>query len=1002
MRFFSIGESELASHRNASFFAVLLACSIGISLPHQVAAREISVAITEGTNLAIALSPNGKEIVFDLQGVLFKMAAKGGKAKAITDALFDARQPSWSPDGRTIAFQSNRGGHFRIWLVDADGRNARQLDVGADEQREPAFSPDGRWIAYTSNRNGKFDIWRRNIQDGTTNQISSGPGGNSRASWSPDGQSVAYVSDRPGATGVYAATPGGPERLLATAGVVAFGMTVPMGTPSFTPDGRHVLYARIAEGRAELMLDDAPLLTDQDIHPFRIQWASPTRFLFAANGRVREHDMVTGESHDIPFEAQLFVRRPDYRKKPSRLLDARARPVMGIQRAALSPDGRSIAFAALGNLWTMPVDGKPVPMTEGGSFVVADPSWSPDGKSIIYSTDRAGSLDLWSLDVETLATHRVTEASGAELRASWSPDGKSIVYVDAFGAYDQVVRIREMSTGADREIKDAGQSPGYPSFFPDGKRLLVSALQNESASQSYVVGGHNQLAIVPLDATPPQIVTPLPRQSIGNRSGDGPALSPDGGRIAFQMNSALYTLRIDGDGRAIGSPRKLDDFIVTGLSWAGDSHTLLAYAGGMMRLYDVESGNFRKLDLPLNWRNALAPEMLTIRVGRLVSGLDSKAKEKVDIVVRNGRIISIAPTGAGKPVGRLIDASGLTAMPGLIDSHVHLIKEYGARFGRLYLAYGITSVRSPGNVPGDVLEEKEALAAGLRPGPNMFVTGYILDGTRTIWEMGTPVSTKSEVERQVNLAATLGYDMVKSYVHTSEPLREAIVRAAHARGLHVSSHEIYPAALFGSDSLEHLDGNGAGRGYSAKTSQLNRSYQDVLALARASGIAITPTISLFSPVAELVDRDAANARARWSLQPSWVRNQPVMNFAIGPGSDILADNIRKSIFTLYRGGATILVGTDSPFTPIGINTHNELFQMVKSGLTPFEALRSATVLPAELLGASAEIGTLEPGKLADIVLVEGNPLEDITAAANVRMTVKSGRVYSIADLTSFP
>ena len=127
-----------------------------------------------------------------------------------------------------------------------------------------------------------------------------------------------------------------------------------------------------------------------------------------------------------------------------------------------------------------------------------------------------------------------------------------------------------------------------------------------------------------------------------------------------------------------------------------------------------------------------------------------------------------------------------------------------------------------------------------------------------------------------------------------------------------------------------------------------------------------------------------------------------MNFANGPGSDILAQNIRTSIFSLYRGGATILVGTDSPFTPIGINTHNELFQMVKSGLTPFEALRSATVLPAQLLGASAEIGTLEPGKLADIVLVEGNPLEDITAAGNVRMTVKSGHVYSLKELTSFP
>ena len=153
------------------------------------------------------------------------------------------------------------------------------------------------------------------------------------------------------------------------------------------------------------------------------------------------------------------------------------------------------------------------------------------------------------------------------------------------------------------------------------------------------------------------------------------------------MNSALYTVGIDGAGQAVGSPRKLDDFIATGLSWAGDSSTLLAYAGGMMRLYDTNSGKFRKLALPLNWRNSLPAEVLTIRVGRLVSGIDAQAREKVDIIIRNGRIASIAATGTSKPVGRLIDASGLTAMPGLIDSHVHLIKAYGARFGRLYLAY---------------------------------------------------------------------------------------------------------------------------------------------------------------------------------------------------------------------------------------------------------------------------------------------------------------------------
>jgi hypothetical protein len=266
--------------------------------------------------------------------------------------------------------------------------------------------------------------------------------------------------------------------------------------------------------------------------------------------------------------------------------------------------------------------------------------------------------------------------------------------------------------------------------------------------------------------------------------------------------------------------------------------------------------------------------------------------------------------------------------------------------------------------------------------------------------MGTPVATKAEVDRQIDLAKTLGYDMIKSYVHTAEPVRQQIVAASHAAGLAVSSHEIYPAALFGSDSVEHLDGNGAGRGYSEKASQLNIAYEDSVKIIAASGMTVTPTISLFTPTGELTDNDPQTAKARWALQPVWVREGPIMSFANGPGAEDLAGNIRTSIRKIHAAGGKIVVGTDSPFTPIGINTHNELVQEVKAGLTPFEALRSATAVPAELLGMEKDLGTVEPGKIADLVFVEGNPLEDIKDASKVRKVMKTGRLYTIEELTA--
>lgn len=963
------------------------------------AATPISISVSEGTHLAFALSPDGRQIVFDLQGVLYIMPATGGPATAITDALYDARQPAWSPDGKSIAFQSNRDGHYRIWLIGPDGKGARVVSPEPYEAREPTWSPDGKWLAFTSNRDGKFDIWALSMADGSSRKLSAGPGGNSRASWSPDGSKIAYVSDRMGATGIYVTDMAGTESTVAKANVMAFGMNVPMGTPTWTPDSQAVLWARIADGKAVLMRDDRPLLEGEDIHPFRAAWLADGALLYAADGKLKRRQLEGGAAQIIPFTAELKVRRPDYTKRKVVLDRPGKRPVMGVQRAVLSPDGKNIAFTALGDLWVMPINGKPRKLTDGGPYAVVDPAWSPSGDRIAYASDKAGTLDLWTVNIATGVHQRITDAPGAEMRPAWSPDGDRLVYVDATGSYVENVRIRNLASGEDSAIKEAGDSPGYPAFTPDGQSLIVSTLHNVSASQSYVVGGHNALLVVPLaEGGKARTVILVEGHSVGNRSGDGPVLSPDGKLYAYQMDSALWVQPAAADGSAAGEPRKLADTIPTGLSWSADSRSLLVQTGGDMSLIPASGGRARKIALPLDWTPARGEGVTTIRAGLLVDGVTDAARPNVDIVVDGSRIRSIRPSNSQPVEGRLIDASHLTVMPGLMDMHVHLIKEYGASFGKLYLAYGITTVRSPGNVPGDIIEEKEAIAAGRRPGPNMFVAGYILDGKRTVWEMGTPVATRAEVQRQIDLAKTLGYDMVKSYVHTSEPIRQEIVAAAHAAGLPVSSHEIYPAALFGSDSVEHLDGNGAGRGYSEKASQLNISYEDAVKIITTSGMSVTPTISLFTPTEELVDHDPAIAEARWALQPVWVRSGPIMGFANGPGAEILANNIRQSIFKIHQAGGKIVVGTDSPFTLIGINTHNELVQEVKAGLTPFEALRSATAVPAALLGQEKDLGTVEVGKIADLVFVDGNPLEDIKNASKVRKVMKTGQLYTIEEL----
>jgi Tol biopolymer transport system component len=984
-------------HRPRGVLAAL-ACVLA-AVAAQGAGRAQQVTVHEGTSMALALSPDHRRVAIDLQGVIFVLPTAGGRARRLTDEFFDARQPTWSPDGRQIAFQSNRDGHWRIWVMNADGSAARPLSSGVHEEREPSWAPDGRRMAFTSDRGGKFDIWVMDLASEALERRTTTPGGNSRPSWSPDGREIAYVSDRMGAAGVYAVDSKGVERLVAKADVFSFGMNVPLGTPSWRPGSTDVLYTVIAGGRARLMLNDRVISDAEDVQPSRAEWLSADEFLYVADGRIKRRSLATGRVRPIGFSATLEVRRPVYTRKRYDFDRDEAQPVRGVQRAVLSPDGQRVAFAALGGLWVMTVGEAPRRLTLESSHVVVDPAWSPRGDALVYASDRAGSLDLWIHELASGAERRVTRAPGAEMRPAWSPDGGRIAFVDAHGAYAEDVWVLELADGTSRRIEAAGDSPGYPAWLPDSHTLLVSRLQSYSTSQSYYAGGTNQARVVPLDGRTARDVTVVADRSAGNRSGDGPVPAPDGRRIAFQMDGALWIASFDASGDVVGAPRRIAEQIYTALSWAADSETLLAQVGGRMQLYKVSRGASAPVPLELTWRPAIPAGRTLVHAGRLVDGVHDQARSDVDIIIERNRIVAVGPHRAELHAGHVVDASDLTVMPGLMDMHEHLIKEYGASFGRLLLSYGITTVRSPGNVPGDFLEEREAIQAGQRPGPRVFGTGYILDGERTVWEMGTAVRTREEVARQVELADELDYDLVKTYVHTSEPLRGHATALAHARGIPVASHEIYPAAAFGTDAVEHLDGNGCGRGYASKASQLNHVYDDVVQILRHSGMAITPTVSLFTPFAELAGGDpgAMSTDPRWALQPSWVRSAPAQTFGDMSAPSML-ENIRAAVRKLHRAGVRIVVGTDSPFTPIGLNTHNELVQAVKAGLTPFEALRSATMVAAELLGVEADLGSVEPGKLADLVFVAGDPLSDIAAARNVRSVMHNGRLFAIDEL----
>ena len=224
--------------------ALLAAAALTLGMA-PVATRPVRVTLREGTNIAVALSPDGRTLAMDLLGSLWTLPASGGAARRLTDALMDARQPSWSPDGRTLVFQAYRGSTWNLWTVNADGTGLTQLTQGRFDDREPHWSPDGTRIAFASDRSGNYDVWVLTLADRAVRRLTDNTWNEFGPTWSPDGREIAYVSDRASGGGIYAMpADGGPaaaERAVRLqAGALA--------APAWSPDGRQVAFSAITPG----------------------------------------------------------------------------------------------------------------------------------------------------------------------------------------------------------------------------------------------------------------------------------------------------------------------------------------------------------------------------------------------------------------------------------------------------------------------------------------------------------------------------------------------------------------------------------------------------------------------------------------------------------------------------------------------------------------------------------------------------------------------------------
>ena len=982
--------------RSAVVSAVLggLAAACARPLPTET----IAIRVHEGTVLGFDLSPDGRSIVFDLLGQLWQLPGSGGVARPLTDAVRDTAEdldPSWSPDGRRIVFHAERHGRTGLWLIEPGAVAPRQLTQlqnpdGFDGQA--AWSPDGRAIAFVHlvPPDSGSRKWRSRLAwiDPTRGEphtlpVADAVGPDLRdPAWAPDGRRLAAVA----ASG---RGEGGGGRLWLVEretgrATPLTARTGPAQAPAFSPDGRRIaFFAPDSADKTQLwvMAVDsaraAPVrLSGQvDVTPTRARWTRDGRWLlYGADGRLWKVSSTGGTPVEIPFTAALSFQRARRQLPPARFPEpGTPQHVRAFMSLALSPDAGSVALLALGQLWVMPVGSSPRAVAN----VPLDAhhlAWSPDGGTLAWSAGRWLKEDLYATEVATGSTRRITALPGREDNPMYSPDGKNLAFMHQPTEDSTILRVVDAQA---RDVSDPARAralaaePGADAAWsPSSDGLL------------YITGGFG-----PAEPSKAAIVLLSGRRRAVSGTPDSP-LFPQwtAGALVFVRHARLWRARFDGT-RMMAPAEPLGAEPAIYPSSARDGTVLFISEDGL-RLRSPD-GRERRLGWPLSYTPPTAAPVL-IRNARIIDGTGTRPTPPRDLLVEGGRIAKIAAAGTLRAdAARVLDASGGFLIPGLMDLHAH---EYQPALMPGFPYFGVTTIRDQGSPIGPLVAYADAVAAGKLAGPRVDFGGiqFYTDWAYDV-EDGQGVEPEADpdhVARAVALAVAFGSDHIKTRTFRRWDINARFIAEAHRHGMRVTGHCAHPLPLVaaGMDAKEHA-------GFCEPRGD-GPIYDDLVQLYRAADIDVIPTISYSSLAVRLNQHpDALEADSELApfLQPrsdfEWMLK---LDSAGRRQYQRYAEWARQTTVKLARAGVTIGTGTDIWQIPTGV--HLELEEMVAAGLSPLEALHAATGGAARIIGAERDFGTIEPGKLADLVILDADPTADIRNTRRIRAVMQAGQL----------
>jgi imidazolonepropionase-like amidohydrolase len=658
---------------------------------------------------------------------------------------------------------------------------------------------------------------------------------------------------------------------------------------------------------------------------------------------------------------------------------------VGAHDPALSSDGARIAVSIVGRIWTLPASGGEAAMLTSGGGWDSHPAWSSDGRFLAYARAYGDGADLIvrNLETGTEATAYHTQARLGQL--AFAPSGGSIFAVVERGQYD--AHLWRIPLG-DGEPVQLTFTPNWHEWSfalsPDASRVLV---------ESGHYGGADLYLIAPDSSDLARRVTRTPATNE-----HAVAWSRDGRTRAWVAETnAIDSLFVEREGAA---PRAIlaSPFDGKQLAISADGVTLVMAAGRKLWRVDVASG--RATPIPFTARvtpPATRPANLVITHARVWTGEGDSAVSDATVEVRDGRIVAVrsaaATDGATATSGvETIDAKGRTLIPGLVDNHWHF---WDPADGATLLARGVTTIRDPGVRITESATFRDAIDLGLVPGPTIYTAGPLIDGVGGYHPyVDVELSRPDAATALVKSLKANGADFLKVYFMLDPPVLRAVIAAAHAEGMKVTGHigvhtgwgealdagidglnhirvwkDFLPRELQAQGDSETLDG---GKWPTARMqadwSRIDPDGPEALALIRrmaSAKVGFDPTLT--------VQRVGPEARTSFGLEAYAVARDAYRR-------------MQRFVGRAFREGVPLLAGTDDG------NLFDEIEAYQEAGIPAPDALRAATINGARWLGREREFGSIAPGRRADFVLVDGDPLRDVKDVRKIVMVIKGGRV----------